>query len=65
VPEAQRQTGLVNVSVSNTSVTVPISVAAQICGTTVDILTANLLTGGGHTTCTNRQGQTIDITQVR
>src|SRR4051812_21530919 len=64
VPEAQRQVGLVNVAFRNTSITVPINAAANICGLAVNVLTANLLSNNGTTTCTNHQGQTVTITQV-
>jgi hypothetical protein len=43
------QTGLVNVSLANTTVQVPVSVAANICGVNVGVLSTIL--AGGPTTC--------------
>ncbi len=46
---ATNQNGLVNVALTNTSIQVPIGIAANVCGTTVAALSA--LTGTGSTTC--------------
>jgi hypothetical protein len=63
-PEAQHQAGLVNVALGNTSVTVPINAAANICGITVNAL-STLLAPTGTTVCTARSGQQVTVTQVR
>jgi len=42
---AQNQSGLVNVAVVNNTVQVPIGIAANVCGVSVDVLTQGILTG--------------------
>jgi hypothetical protein len=62
------QIGLVNVSLldgSQVAVAVPVQVAANICDTSVNVLSLQLLSNNGRTTCTNDQGQTFEITQSR
>jgi len=56
-----RQSGLVNVS--GVAVAVPIAVAANICQVNVAALTTLLAQGNGQTTCTNNQGQPVNITR--
>jgi hypothetical protein len=42
---AQNQSGLVNVAVVNNTVQIPIGIAANVCGVTVNLLAQNLATG--------------------
>jgi hypothetical protein len=42
---AQNQSGLVNVAVVNNTVQVPIGIAANVCGVTVNVLASGILTG--------------------
>ena len=49
---ATNQNGLVNVALTNTSIQVPIGIAANVCGTTVAALSALTGTPTGSTTCT-------------
>ena len=67
-PAAAQQTGLVNVEIRNVlnnntvNVVVPVSVAANICGVSVDVLTVDLAPDG-IATCDARSGrQEITIT---
>ena len=66
-----QQTGLINVDISdvlnnnNIAVVVPISAAANICGVTVVALAADLVAGGGETTCTARSGNTGTVRQTQ
>jgi len=43
--QAPNQSGLINVAVTNTTVQVPVSVAANICGVAVNLLARGLSTG--------------------
>ena len=56
------QNGLVNVSLSDTTVQVPVSLAANICGVNVGVLSTIL--AGGPTTCnaTSSSGATVPLT---
>jgi hypothetical protein len=56
------QNGLVNVSLSDTTVQVPVSVAANICGVNVGVLSTIL--AGGPTTCdaTSSSGAAVPLT---
>jgi hypothetical protein len=42
---AANQSGLVNVAVVDNTIQIPIAVAANVCGVTVDVLSAGILTG--------------------
>ncbi|NUR76980.1 MAG: hypothetical protein HOQ28_11945 [Thermoleophilia bacterium] len=42
---AQRQNGLVNVAVVDNTVQIPIGIAANVCGVTVNVLASGILTG--------------------
>src|SRR5207244_4419543 len=53
---AQNQSGLVNVAVVNNTVQVPIGIAANVCGVSVDVLTQGILTG--DTACRAVSGAT-------
>ncbi len=46
---AQNQSGLVNVAIVDNTVQIPIGVAANVCGVTVNLLASNIL--NGDTTC--------------
>jgi hypothetical protein len=62
-----QQQGLVNVDVhnvlnnNNVAVTIPINAAANICGVSVDVLSANL--ANGPVTCTSGANQQFTISQ--
>lgn len=53
---AQPQTGLVNVAVTNNTVQVPVAVAADICGVSVNVLSQYV--GNGPVTCNAGAGAT-------
>ena len=64
-----QQSGLVNVDIhnvlnnNNVSVAIPINAAANICGVSVDVLSANL--ANGPVTCTAGAHQTFTIHQIQ
>lgn len=51
------QTGLINISLTNTTVQVPVSIAANVCGVNVAAL-ATLIAPTGSTTCMATSGAT-------
>ena len=53
---AQNQSGLVNVAVVNNTVQVPVGIAANVCGVSVDVLSQGILTG--DTACQAVSGAT-------
>jgi hypothetical protein len=53
---AQNQSGLVNVAIVDNTVQIPIGIAANVCGVTVNLLAQNLATG--PTTCDAVAGAT-------
>jgi hypothetical protein len=62
-----QQSGLVNVDIhnvlnnNNVSVAIPINAAANICGVSVDVLSANL--ANGPVTCTSGANQQFTVSQ--
>jgi hypothetical protein len=49
VASAQNQSGLVNVAIVDNTVQIPIAVAANVCGVTINVLSQNI--AAGDTTC--------------
>jgi hypothetical protein len=56
-----QQVGLVNVTIEDNTVVVPVAVAANICDVNVAVLVGELR-DDGEATCTNEVGQTVTIT---
>jgi hypothetical protein len=55
------QTGLVNISLTNTTVQVPIGIAANVCDVTVGVL-ATVVQNGTRTDCTAVSTATVPVT---